>query len=755
MAISLKTILIGIFAALGLLVCTLVGSAFLSSVSDYNRYSEISHLAVLDKALFNTLLSFRNERGDGPPALVLPIEKADGAIAQIRKDRADTVRAMADVHAAAPAVTGGAVSASMRQVMDHYAMVERFRQRLDSTLAQPLPQRDASFSEAWMSETQKFLNSVGEASEQIGQDIRALDPSLVPVSQIGSTAWSARVAAGEVSLVLNPLVASAKQMSEDQYAKVIVGEARINALWQIVGALVAHPATEPELRQAYAKGQQDFFSSAFAQRRKELITALHKDKPLPMNTDEWRAGNKTALGSIAEVALVAKTVLVERAEAAQASALNSVMIYTGIFLLTIAFAVAALCVIIFRVTRPIERLTACMNTLAQGNHAVAVDGLHRTDEIGGMARSVEVFRQAAIRNAELEREAEEVRARNEAERIAFQQQAEAEAQQRLEAATGALATGLRQLASGDMLCEIEESLAPQFESLRHDFNRSVSQLRQTLVSVGRTVSTVRNGSDEIATASSDLSKRTEGQAASLEQTAAALEEITSNVMSTSSRSAEARDLVRAASGQAEQSGVIVNDAVLAMGRIETASRQIGQIISVIDEIAFQTNLLALNAGVEAARAGEAGKGFAVVAQEVRELAQRSANAAKEIKQLVGNSEQAVAEGVKLVSATGEGLSAIAGMVESINRHMDAIATAAQEQATGLGEVNGSVNHMDQTTQQNAAMVEQLSAGSSRLAQEAAQLAVMLEAFRIAAGAEAVQARSTAGQAVSGQPRQAA
>ncbi|MCZ8178105.1 MAG: methyl-accepting chemotaxis protein [Rhizobium sp.] len=377
----------------------------------------------------------------------------------------------------------------------------------------------------------------------------------------------------------------------------------------------------------------------------------------------------------------------------------------------------------------IRRIGLSMVALARGETDKTIPYAERTDEIGEMARSVEVFRQAAIRNAELEAEAEETRIATERERAEMQARAEADAEERLTKATGTLAAGLKRLASGDLLCEIDEQFAPQFEALRHDFNTSVQQLRGVLVSVGRSAHAVSGGSGEISHASDDLAKRTEQQAASLEETAAALEEITSNVTATSRRTGEARDIVRNTRSRAEQSGVVVGNAVTAMERIEHASKQISQIIGVIDEIAFQTNLLALNAGVEAARAGEAGKGFAVVAQEVRELAQRSANAAKEIKALIGNSEIAVSEGVKLVNETGDGLTAIAGLVQAINEHMDAIASAAQEQSVGLGEVNQAVNHMDQATQKNAAMVEEMNAASAGLAQEAASLAELLRRFR--------------------------
>ncbi|MBL0374517.1 methyl-accepting chemotaxis protein [Rhizobium sp. KVB221] len=371
-----------------------------------------------------------------------------------------------------------------------------------------------------------------------------------------------------------------------------------------------------------------------------------------------------------------------------------------------------------------------MTSLAGGETDQPIPYTGRKDEIGGMARSVGVFRDAAIQNRNLEHQAERSRKQAERDRVEMQRRAEAEAEERLTQATGALASGLRQLAAGDMVCEITERFAEQFEPLRMDFNASVQQLRDALTAVGRSASSVNSGSAEISNASSDLAKRTEQQAAALEETAAALEQITSNVVATTKRTGEARQVAQTARSTADQSGTIVRDAVSAMEKIEQSSRQIGQIIGVIDEIAFQTNLLALNAGVEAARAGDAGKGFAVVAQEVRELAQRSANAAKEIKSLISNSAAAVGEGVKLVNGTGEGLTAIEALVQTINEHMDAIATAAQEQSVGLAEVNTAVNHMDQATQQNAAMVEEMNAAGISLAEESTQLHSLIGNFRL-------------------------
>ncbi|MEN9896147.1 MAG: hypothetical protein RIR97_1999 [Pseudomonadota bacterium] len=293
-----------------------------------------------------------------------------------------------------------------------------------------------------------------------------------------------------------------------------------------------------------------------------------------------------------------------------------------------------------------------------------------------------------------------------------------------------IANGLQRLADADLDCHIVEAFSADFEPLRQNFNKSIEQLNQTLLAVSQSVGTIANGSTEISDGANDLSRRTEQQAASLEETAAALDQITANVTMSAKRADEARQVATQANSNATESGIVVSDAMAAMSRIENSSNQISNIIGVIDEIAFQTNLLALNAGVEAARAGDAGRGFAVVAQEVRELAQRSATAAKEIKGLIQASTQEVSTGVTLVGKAGTALKTIGDFIVSINQHMDAIATSAKEQSVGLAEVNTAVNQMDQTTQQNAAMVEQTNAAANSLSSESANLNRMISQFHL-------------------------
>ncbi|SOC83952.1 methyl-accepting chemotaxis protein [Ensifer adhaerens] len=407
---------------------------------------------------------------------------------------------------------------------------------------------------------------------------------------------------------------------------------------------------------------------------------------------------------------------------------------------------------------PILTLTDQMNAMAAGNYDRNIVLAERNDEIGDMARAVEVFRQngLSMRDLNLSKEEERVnvsrlqtaitqatsRAANGdfAERISGdfghpELNRLAENINRLlenvDHGVGEAGNAVALLAEGDLTRRMNGTFEGAFAKLQRNVNTTFETLAGMIGNVRGSSISMDDSTRELRAATDDLSRRTEQQAAALEETSAALDEITAVVKTSSQRAQEASRMVGEATSDAAHSAVIVRDAVEAMGRIEQASSEISQIINVIDEIAFQTNLLALNAGVEAARAGEAGKGFAVVAQEVRELAQRSAHAAKDIKSLITKSGEEVGAGVRLVHKTGEALQKIERQVQDINGHIQSIATAAQEQSVGLAEVNTAVNQMDQVTQKNAAMVEETSAATYKLSQEAASLAEMIAWFRLA------------------------
>jgi methyl-accepting chemotaxis protein len=414
------------------------------------------------------------------------------------------------------------------------------------------------------------------------------------------------------------------------------------------------------------------------------------------------------------------------AAAAQSAVVTTFAVIIGGLVLIVAVAFFA---IRTWVTTPLKALTAGMQTLAAGDLATVVSGDERRDEIGAIAKTVQVFKDAALEKVRLEAEAIEQRRRVDDERTRNETERAATGQE-LARVVASLGDGLSSLSDGDLMFRLTAAFAAEYEKLHVDFNEAMAKLQETMTTVAANTSGIGAGADEIAQATDDLSKRTEQQAASLEETAAALDEITATVKKTASGAKQASGVVTATKGEAERSGVVVGEAVQAMGQIEKSSQQISQIIGVIDEIAFQTNLLALNAGVEAARAGDAGRGFAVVAQEVRALAQRSAEAAKEIKGLISTSSQQVKQGVDLVGQTGKALQSIVVKVAEIDVLVSEISASAQEQATGLNEVNTAVNQMDQVVQQNAAMVEEATAASHSLKGETAELVRLISRFKL-------------------------
>jgi len=315
--------------------------------------------------------------------------------------------------------------------------------------------------------------------------------------------------------------------------------------------------------------------------------------------------------------------------------------------------------------------------------------------------------------------------------IALSSYFRAEEAQRL-AVISQVGQALESLAKGDFTVRLE-GLPPAFAKVEQDFEFMRSRISEALAQVAETADSINTGSIEISQASDDLSSRTEQQAASLEQTAAAMDQLTGGVRETADGAAHVNRSVAAAHADATHGGAVVKEAVAAMDDIERSAQEIAKIINVIDGIAFQTNLLALNAGVEAARAGDAGKGFAVVANEVRALAQRSADAAKHIKELISESSRQVSRGVELVGQSGEALDSIVGKVAEIASLASNISELAAAQSNSLQQVNTAVSEMDKMTQQNAAMVEESTAAARSLATEADQLSGLVSRFSLGGG----------------------
>jgi methyl-accepting chemotaxis protein len=439
---------------------------------------------------------------------------------------------------------------------------------------------------------------------------------------------------------------------------------------------------------------------------------------------------------------------------------RSRVLWTAVIALALLIAIGGFgSVVMFRLSNRLAALSAVMTALASGDNDVALPPVAGADEVGDMTRAVQVFKQNAAERARMEAEAAEARAARDAEREANASQKAAAAAEKERAAqrlaeeqAAALAERERvsaeqslaikrlgeavsNLANKNLAYRMTDRLAESYEPLRADLNSALKQLEQAFASIEQSVKAVGSGTQEIAVAANDLSKRTEQQASSLEESSAALNEITSRVTKTAAGAREATASVATARKVSESGLGIVRNAADAMKRIEGSSRKIGEIIGVIDEIAFQTNLLALNAGVEAARAGDSGRGFAVVAAEVRALAQRAAEAAKEIKALIATSSHEVKDGVTLVSDTAQSLSLIETSVATIDGAVSAIAADAQAQASGLSQVTSAISHMDQMTQQNAAMAEETTAASQSLAAAGEQLSRLVDQFALSKASE--------------------
>lgn len=451
-----------------------------------------------------------------------------------------------------------------------------------------------------------------------------------------------------------------------------------------------------------------------------------------------------------------------KAHAAEQSAMamNELIMQTGLLVVALLLAGGMMVIVSRHVTRPLAAIRDAMVKLAGGDFEVVLPGLHRKDEIGGVANAVERFKVLAVEKARSEADAAMQRQQAEASRQAQAARAEAEAQAKTTAeqakasaeqarAFQALGVALGKLADGDFTFRLGHDIPDAYQQIKDDFNVAIGRLQETIQAFAASTREVANAADEIATATNDLSQRVEQQAAGLAETSASMEEISATVKTNAENAKQANALTSSTQTVADRGGQVVAEAVTAMSRIEESSRQISDIIGVIDEIARQTNLLALNAAVEAARAGDAGRGFAVVASEVRSLAQRSSEAAKNITDLIAKSSDRVEEGVGLVNRAGTALSDIVELIKRVADIVGNIASASAAQAVGLDQIKEAMSQMDETTQRNSALVEENSATAKTLEQQSLDMQERIAFFRLAN--DAASARGGAGLAAAWNP----
>jgi len=361
------------------------------------------------------------------------------------------------------------------------------------------------------------------------------------------------------------------------------------------------------------------------------------------------------------------------------------------------------------VVAPLARMTQAMADMADGNLDREVPDTELDNEVGDIGRALVAIKTSVAARARTEGESQ----------MAAQRQV-----------VSALGNGLSNLKAGRLGEPITQSFPQDYEVLRNDFNDTSATMAEVMRKITQSVQTVRSGAGEIAAAASDLARRTASQAASLEESSAAVRELTESVTNSARTASDATGLARNAHAAATSSGELMVGAVTAMTEIDHSSRQMEEIVGLIEGIAFQTNLLALNAGVEAARAGEAGKGFAVVATEVRALAQRSSDAAKDITAIIKGSARNVTVGVEMINQNQASLGTIISITADMAKLISDLALASKEQALSIHQVEAVVDEIDRITQQNAALVEQSTAASRSLAMEADGLGALVERFDV-------------------------
>ncbi|TCR68919.1 methyl-accepting chemotaxis protein [Bosea sp. BK604] len=761
--LSIRATLACIIAVMGLLIAGLAGQELWSTYWRRDAAVQVAQLSKLNENLFDALVSSRYERASLQTAIIMATDKNQSSIASYMTRRKEVDDAMAQAQAAIAAIRIPALSDAGRSLTANFDAIRKLRETVDAESKLAVPSRTAGLPQNVLTIGDRFLQSLEATSAVAENEIRSLSPRLSELIIARSMAWSVRAQAGTAGQMISSILAQGRPFTASEAETLKLADAQAAYGWQMLRGISGGEQAPAAIRSAIRKADRTYFSGQFTDLRDDVIKAMTTTGKTELTTDKWRESVIPALDTISEVSNAAITELNLKADDAASDLTWTLVQYAALFAGGMMIAIVGYMVVRSRVTGPIAQMTVAMRKLADGDLSVAVPYGDRRDEIGGMAAALNVFKENGLRVRALEeQERAEAAARlARAESMASVvtdvgevvaaaaagdfsarlqiEDADQQMQQLIagineinavvDSATTEFAEALQAVAAGDLTSRIETGYRGRFANLKDAINETVDRLSATVRTIQVTASDVGLAAREINLGADDLSKRTEEQASSLEETAATTEELAASVKASAQASKQASTISGEAMRAAEQGGAIAGQAVEAMARIESASKKISDIIRVIDDIAFQTNLLALNAAVEAARAGDAGKGFAVVASEVRTLAQRSGEAAKDISALISSSNAEVNEGVTLVRQAGAALTEILQASQKVAATIADISTASGEQANGIDEMSQAVAHLDEMTQQNAALAEQSAASAASLSSRIGELNTLVAAFK--------------------------